>query len=339
MVHVYTTFHYPILVKSNDIYFSSELIYLVMKITGCDKIEFFSFLMNVSGPIDRLRLKNGFEIEPLSRDDFVTLMKSHGPSMFTGWTMAQLEFPKYRDKKNLYVVRKTFDATVENEERRLCLGEGAKIFSEKYETYLDNVLTLLNLLGEGSIFAPERCYQYYEGERKSCFIHEQRYQPPLPMPFKYDIEKIGIEVAQYFIDNTTYPFEKPYIQLATDNFLESYFTRNLKLSFLSLMMALEALLSRDNQELTYTIRRNTAVLLGSTVDQSEAAYRDINTYYKKRSKIVHGDEGTATTNNVVTPEDIMGLREYVRKSILKTSELNIDKIALLDALNRRGFPN
>lgn len=308
--------------------------------TGCDKIEFFTILMNVTGPIDRLELKNGFTIESMNRDEFASLLKSQEPAVFSGWRMTQIDFSRYRnDEFNFFIIKKIFDAQDEGEGRRLCLREGTKIFAEKHESYLDNVINLLNLFGEGSIFAPERCYQFYTGDQKSCFYHEQKHQSPLPMPIRFDLEKLGLNDAQSFIDKTIYPFKHPYIQLAFDNFIESYFTRNFNLSFLSLMMALEALLSRGNQELTYTIRRNTAVLIGETSDECESAFSDINKYYTKRSKIVHGDESIANSEKVVTPEEVINLRQYVRKSIKKANELNIEKTKLLDTLNRRGFPS
>lgn len=116
------------------------------------------------------------------------------------------------------------------------------------------------------------------------------------------------------------------------NFELSYQVRNKNLSFLSLMIALEALFNRSQLELSYTIRRNTAVLLGKSEKESKEIYSDMKKLYVKRSKIVHKGK-----TNIVDRSDVEKLRNYVRNAIKKIYSMNIDKEKLFFVLNSHDF--
>ena len=54
------------------------------------------------------------------------------------------------------------------------------------------------------------------------------------------------------------------------------------------MTGLEALFNIGQPELSYTISRNIAVLLGIDKDDSNKIFQEMKDLYKKRSKIIHG---------------------------------------------------
>jgi len=107
---------------------------------------------------------------------------------------------------------------------------------------------------------------------------------------RYTLENSEISSLETFIQNTRLPFAQSFLELAFKNFELSYQIRDINLSFLSLMISLEALFNPGGQELRYRISRNTAVLLGKDRDDSEMIFSKIKELYDKRSAIVHNGE-------------------------------------------------
>ena len=138
-----------------------------------------------------------------------------------------------------------------------------------------------------------------------------------------------------FLRTAEHPFRHPYLQLAFDNFLESYREINTKLSFFSLMIALEALLSRDNVSWNYSLRRNAAVLLGKDKQGSQSICERVGVLYDLRSSLVHGSS-RVEKNVQVEEADVLELRGIVRGSIKKMITLGWDKQNLMDHLTRCG---
>lgn len=136
---------------------------------------------------------------------------------------------------------------------------------------------------------------------------------------------------QNFIDNNNIPLSKAYLQLALDNYDLSYDIQNRDLAFLSLMISMKVLLNPSESELKYRLSRNAAVLLGKEFG-SESVYKDISNLYIKRSKLVH-----TGTKDAIKLDDLLLLRSYVRESIKKAINLDLDKDTLMKLLHKIGY--
>jgi hypothetical protein len=109
------------------------------------------------------------------------------------------------------------------------------------------------------------------------------------------------------------------------------------MSFLSLMVALEAVLGRGSPELTYSLGRNAAVLLGKDEDDSRKIFEHIIDFYRTRSRLVHGDEKIKGKGTKINESDIVALREMIRESIKEAYRLGKDKAELLDLLRESAY--
>ena len=166
----------------------------------------------------------------------------------------------------------------------------------------------------------------------------------IPRPYKRIITPLHVLKEPYtikssempelleFIKNTKLPFTELYLRLAFDNFELSYEVGNTCLSFLALMVGLEALLNPGEQELTYRISRNAAVLLGKKDNNSKDIFDEIKKLYSKRSKIVHTGK-----SDIINGEDLFKLRKYIRYSIKEINKIGKTGKELWDLLNSRGF--
>lgn len=138
--------------------------------------------------------------------------------------------------------------------------------------------------------------------------------------------------ANSFIQSTDYPIKPDYLQFAVDNFEFSKDTHAIHLQFLCLMIALESIFNVGENELTYRVSRNAAILLGDNVQSSERIMREIQSLYKKRSILVH----TGKTNTI-NQLDIIQAETYVRNSILKLLPFNLTKDVLSKSFTASGF--
>ena len=139
--------------------------------------------------------------------------------------------------------------------------------------------------------------------------------------------------AEAFINDTKIPFQHAFLQLAFDSFELSYETYNRGLALLSLMISMEAFFCVSQNEITYQVSRNAAVLLGKSKDESKEIFNDIKKLYSKRSKLIHGKQD----KNPIIPKDILRLRHYVRESIKSIYKLDLGQKELLRVLNESGF--
>jgi hypothetical protein len=147
----------------------------------------------------------------------------------------------------------------------------------------------------------------------------------------FTLSESEVADAVAFAQSRRLPFDRPYLELAFGNFELSYAVADHKLSFLSLMIGLEALLNPSSQELRHRLSRNGAVLLGHDLEESRKIYSDLKRLYDKRSTLVHvGDEK-------IDRNDILQLRHYLRDSIKKVSEFAEGKDQLIERLNLLGF--
>ena len=87
-----------------------------------------------------------------------------------------------------------------------------------------------------------------------------------------------------------------------------------------------------SDELTYSISRNAAVLLGKNLADSKTIFKDIKYLYGIRSSIVH--KGTSSK---LKHEDVLRLRQYIRDSIKIMCKIDMEKEDILDKITSLGF--
>jgi len=141
-----------------------------------------------------------------------------------------------------------------------------------------------------------------------------------------------------FMDNyLTYPLDKPiskvndfitlffqridqlkYVRVAFDAYINSFLNMPAHMSFVSLSMALETIVS-EKTELLFRIRRSVALICGENDYHASIIYENIKLIYDLRSSIVHGE---LFKYHLVT-EYFPYLRSLVSRLIIELIYLNI----------------
>jgi len=226
-------------------------------------------LANTDSSILDIRLEHGFRIEDLPEQNGLSLingLESLPPHL---GLLSELHW-RFRcfntSERKFYIVSNAFESDIEidGEGRRLTSlpSEVPRFDNKSVHGYLRPTIQLMRLFKKGNICMPSTYY---------FFIHEG--VPRLIMsgktsayvsPELYTLQGEETEKLQRFIKEADFPLKKAYLQLAFQNFELSYQIQIRDLSFLTLMIALEALFNRGQLELGYTISRNVAVLLGSS---------------------------------------------------------------------------
>jgi hypothetical protein len=111
------------------------------------------------------------------------------------------------------------------------------------------------------------------------------YPGNLLVALKEDVDEVN-EFAKNYIDQLNL---QNYVGIAIENYLTSFGASHLHYEYLTLCIALESIVHGDN-ELTYRLRRTTAVLCGKDAFNCDIIYENLNHLYKLRSKIIHGEE-------------------------------------------------
>jgi hypothetical protein len=191
-------------------------------------------------------------------------------------------------------------------------------------------VSLMRLFKDGAInLVASYLYRLIEGvlERESSISSAHQVEVG-----SYSLTTVEAEQLHDFLAEQEFPFTLPYIQLAYENFEQSYTEEDLKLKYLLLMIAAEVLFNDGPQELRYRISRGTAVLLGDTADEGRQIFRTMRQLYDKRSLLVH--TGTAAG---LSMDDVRQLRSLVRRAIVRLSALRLSKEQLSEHLTSAGF--
>lgn len=96
---------------------------------------------------------------------------------------------------------------------------------------------------------------------------------------------------------------KNYVGLSIENYINSFNVSHLHFSYIALCMSLENLIN-GSQELSYRLKRTTAILCGKTSEHSNIIFKNLGKIYNLRSKIVHGEN--------YTPQEIGTKIEYLQ---------------------------
>lgn len=302
---------------------------------SAEKIKFMGLLANADSSILNVKLDHGFEINYMHENesyDFISILEGIPPGLAVQKIFMDFPFLDLSERK-IYFISNCFGEDFEGNE----YGGKFQSFSRslKYDSLLNNYLKpeirKMRLFKEGNICIPLWYYYITENDIPKILRHGSTglYISPKPV---YSLENTEIPNLLRFIQETKLPFIEPFLQLAFENFELSYQTHDINLSFLSLTLSLETLFNPGGSELTYRISRNIAVLLGKDENNSETIFSEIKELYAKRSRIVHTGK-----SNVVTDEDLLKLRNYVRESIKIIDKLGKTKEELLNLLHSSGF--
>lgn len=230
-------------------------------------------------------------------------------------------------------------------EQTIETGSGNEVFSKlmgatmskgtEYRNELNRILNAMHLFKEGAVRVPKAHFFF----RKDGVIHEiSSYGMNVPQGIErhtvepYNIDKDEVEQLYTLIDKMSTPFSQDYINLCHENFELSYNVSNYSLAFLSLVTALEVLFNDGEGGATYKLARSTAALLAKDSQEFDKIYKDMKGLYSKRSRAVHRGIGKD-----ISGEDILHVRDYVRRAILAANAINKNKNDLLDYLNQVGF--
>lgn len=293
------------------------------------KIYFAGLLANTDSSILNVRLDHGFKIKGVSDKEGYSLFSNLEslPYEKVG-TKLFMDFPCFNpDEKKFYFIHNSFESIDKS---------GSKILNtvtklDKFvHDYLTPNLQLMRLFKEGNICMPLIYFYLLE---KDIPKPTMRGSTPLYIEREpYTLKHSEISDLEKFIRNTKLPFTESFLQLAFGNFELSHQIQNINLSFLSLMSSLEALFNRGQPELSYTISRNTAVLLGKNIQDSKKIFQEIKELYNKRSDII-----PSRKSNIINKDDLLRLRHYVRESIKEIYDMGKNKDNIFDLLNSSGF--
>jgi hypothetical protein len=303
---------------------------------------YYCFLTNGSPDLLKVKLARGFRIEPFGIEEIIDLsLRAEDRSAFnpinriisnTQYVGVGLDSDGELDTWYA-IVREVSSSDVDRVEDRLEKDSWAPLLEQEDELYIQKIILLLNLFRECSVFSSDR-FIITNGGFGTIIWHQYTRQP-LPIAFDgFFLQDRELENLQSLLD-ADYPFKEPYIQLAFDNFIESHYIENPKISMLMLMMALEALFSRGNSETSHTIARCCAVLLGDSKEDSREIYDEVKHYYNIRSVLIHGH---VSKKAEVSLNDICELRYIVRDSIKRIRTKKLKKDELMRWLDEMGYP-
>lgn len=191
--------------------------------------------------------------------------------------------------------------------------------------YVRDKIRLLRLCGNGAVSVTLHSLKV-EVEHFNMWVFDLI----LPNFDKFHLD--DVEHASGFIQENTLPFSDPDLQSAFDAYELSYATNNPSLSLISCIISLEILLNPGHGEVSSTVSRNLAALLGTNTDDSEGIYHQMKSLYSLRSKVVHGGE-----SKPVPVEKLEKSRELTRRAIRKWLLASTVKEDMIKTLRQLGF--
>ena len=133
----------------------------------------------------------------------------------------------------------------------------------------------------------------------------------LTQTFLFPSSKIDYEnfAKEFFLE---LPQKEDEITLAFEFFINSLYEKNIKMSYLMLIIAFESLLSKEN-EIASNMSARYANFMATSKKEYNAIIKDLNMLYWVRNKLVH----EAYWDKEYELRNIELLRDYVRKIILQ----------------------
>lgn len=294
-------------------------------------VHFIGFLTNTDASILQLGFDYGFKIEALTQREAIDFVEAigRGPGGEAA-RIISMRFPLLNfGEKQVYVISNSLEGDPETDEMEL-FNKIARFDNKSVHGYLHPRLRLIRLFKEGDLRMPLKYYYTLENGGPSSYMSgwSSRY---ISQELCH-IESSELQDLSKFLSETKIPFERAFLQLAFENFELSYEIPNIALSFLTLMIGLEALLNPGERELKYRVSRNAAVLLGNGTERSRRIFSEIKKLYDKRSRVVHTGQ-----SKIIKKEHVLKLRHYVRESIKKMYKMRKSKDDILGLLDSHGF--
>ena len=298
-------------------------------------VHFLGVLANVDQSILKYRLEHGFEITSVPVDEAVHLISNlENLPQKSVYSKLFMHYPCINSSENrIYLVSKKMIGEIKLDYYGRVVEVPEEIWSfagEYVSRYLGQTFRLMRLFKEGNILMPLSYYYYEDRGIPKSFMQAST---TLPISRElYHLEDSEIPELQKFLKEFTLPFQKDFLQLAFENFEESYHVTKRHLAFLSLMIGLEALFNPGGGETRYRVSRNVAVLLGRNREDSKAIFENVKKLYDKRSKVIHSGKV-----DEIEEVDVLNLRNYLRESIKKIYRMGVEKDELLEKLNEAGY--
>lgn len=303
-------------------------------------VRYAALLGNVDKTILRIRIGDGFAVEEWPIEEFVAFYEDmHGSAEHDVWCKLDGEWgyghgKRYRPK-NVYVVTKRFDdfpigPTGTNIDKEMEQFKRRIQFESQQTTLLGDKISKLRLFAEGSL---KICVEFFYTEEDG--IPEMVSSREETLHCENRLFRVGtrdLSVIQELLESSPLATGHKYISFAIENFLQSYRVAQPELEFISLMLALESIFNDGKQELRNKVARGCAVLLGRTKQSSRTVFNDVRDLYDKRSVLVHtGDRSK------IKHADVLALKSYIRKSLLRVVQLGLPKDQLSIQLTEAGF--
>ena len=238
------------------------------------RINFRGFLTNVDSSILQLKLKYGFKIKALSENEaFNFMVHVAGVSHMEAGKTLFMRYPCLdSQEKQVYVVYNSIDVDTDSIEN-IIFDSIARFSNKHIHNYLIPTFRVMRLFKAGDLRMPLHYYYIIKNEKPSSFMSGSSSKSVSHELFHLESSELGY--FNNFLQETTLPFKKGFLQLAFGNFELSYEISNVASSFLTLMISMETLLNPGEHELRYRISRNTAVLLGTNEKESKAIFSEM----------------------------------------------------------------
>ncbi len=149
---------------------------------------------------------------------------------------------------------------------------------------------------------------------------------------KKEIDRINNFIQSIDIHFNNFNFSPNLLSSACFLYDQTYTASLETLQFMVGVIGLESLLVDGKGELSYKFSRNCAMLLSNNIEEYEKLFLQMKKIYKKRSEYVHN--GRMKT---LEEDDIVELRDILRKTIFKIIEFNIPQEELLKRLDLKGY--
>lgn len=303
-------------------------------------MKYLALLGNVDDSILGVNLGHGFSIEEMAMVDFANICEDDfciadvWPKLDHEWGCVPWE--SYYRPEFVYVIKKNlsdypvFDGDPSDIEAHKPFWDLEHKYHSKVSQYLDDKLRKLRLFKEGSIRVSIEFY-YSEDEG----VHEMNSSIENTLfcehrPFSLSPAEI-VSANEFLLSESKQKLPK-YLDFALSNFEQSYHVPHIEFEFPSLMISLEALLNDGNTELRLRVARGCAVLLGEDKETSRAIFKLARELYDKRSVLVHTGDRTK-----VSKEDVLNMKDLVRRSVKRALELGLSKQDLSQLLMENGF--
>lgn len=293
-------------------------------------IHFIGFLANVDDSITALQLNDGFRIERKAQAEVMAFLDSVEKSYGNNESFRLIAFDSDGRPRGCYCIMKRDVDRFEATSRGRMIVKSAT--GRTVHSQAEEKLRLLRLFKEGNIVMPYAClYRDLPDGKPEIPTLVRVY--PLWDRTPFTLESKELEETQKFLATHSLPPREKHVQLAFEGFELSYEVHDIGVAFLQLMIAMEVMLHPgDRDELRYRISRNAGVLLGQDRGDAERVYKEVRELYDKRSKLVHAGD-----KSVITREDVLKLRHYVRETIKEAMKSGMSKGELLNTLNACGF--